>query len=84
MELVTTGKEQNEGPISLSKWSTSSDIVINTCAVVACFDVTYQGNIKKYVHWADFSSYIYMFEFQSKANELRDKQFNDKPIFYHL
>jgi hypothetical protein len=83
IELVqAVARDVGDGPSSLSKWFTGFDIVVNTWAVTGCFDVQFGGHTKKYMHWAD--GIAYMFEFQSKANELRDRNIGDKQIFSYL
>jgi hypothetical protein len=82
LELVQAAKEVGDGPASLSKWFTCFDIVVNTWAVTGCFDIQYLGVARKYANWSEVSAY--MFEFTSKANELKDKHHQDKSIFYSL
>jgi len=66
----------------LSKWFSSFDIVVNTWAVTGCFDVQHNGVNRKYAHWAEVTSYLY--EFQAKANELRDTHYGDMKIYHYL
>jgi hypothetical protein len=80
--IQTVDQSHGDGPLSLGKWFSCFDIVVNTWAVVGCFDVTFETKVRKYVHWAEVSAYMY--EFQAKANELQQKQYADKAIFYYL
>ena len=82
LDLVQATKESNDGPSTLSKWFIGFDIVVNTWAVTGCFDVLFGGQTRKYVHWAEGAAY--MFEFQNKANELRDKNVDERAIFVYL
>ena len=82
LELHATTKDDVMGQATLSKWFSSFDIVTNTWAVTGCFDVTHKGETRKYAHWAELTSYLY--EFQAKANELRDTHYGDTKIYLYL
>jgi hypothetical protein len=83
VELVQASiRDAGDGPASLSKWFSCFDFVVNTWAVVGCSDVQHDRQTRKYVHWSEVTAY--MFEFQAKSTELKDKHCQDKKIFHYL
>ena len=81
-ELHQKERETYDGPASLSKWFACFDIVVNTWAVTGCFDITYDGQSRKYVHWSEVQEYH--FEFTLKSNELTDLRHSEYKIFQYL
>lgn len=82
IEIHQKDKDGYDGPSSLAKWFACFDIVVNTWAVTGCFDVPYQGETRKYVHWAEVQAY--QFEFIIKANELTAEHYQEHKVLSYL
>ena len=79
---IHMAQRESEGQASLSKWFQCFDIVVNTWAVTGCFDIIYESKTRKYVHWNEVTAYMY--EFQARAIDLKEKQFPEYRAYVYL
>ena len=73
--------QERPGQPTLAKFFNAFDIVINTWAMVAKFEVLHENKKMKYMHWAEGTAYLY--EFQSRSLALREK-YSERSVLQYL
>ena len=82
LEIGTTSDASlATGPTSTLAWLKQLRLCANTWAITGCFDVSYNGEQVKYVHWQDALKYVE--EFEEKAWEVMGK-FEHDSVFRYL
>ena len=50
---------------SLSRWFHLFDVLCRTWAITGCFEVQFDGQVRRYAHWEDISAYLFEFKFRT-------------------
>ena len=80
LEMLDGHGDTSEETDTLARWFRNLEVFANTWALAGCFDVHWQGQVVKYAHWENTTSYV--FELRHRLEPLLLKYYPDPVLLY--